>query len=79
MAMGGRPKEEGGHKRLNITLCASIIEFSQNVGNKSKFIEETIRKVYDRKPRSRSKGAFQFIIGIPELEQAEEGEASENK
>lgn len=76
MAMGGRPKEEGGHKRLNITLCASIIKFLEDVGNKSKFIEETIRKVYEKKPRSRSKGAFQFIVGIPELDEAEGSEAS---
>ena len=71
MAMGGRPKEEGCRKRLNLTLCASIMEFLENVGNKSKFIEETIRKVYEKKPKSRSRGAFKFIVGIPELDQAE--------
>ena len=44
MAMGGRPKEEGGHKRLKISLCMSIYVYLGGIKNRSKFLEELIRK-----------------------------------
>jgi hypothetical protein len=49
----GRPEEEGGHKRQDFSLCASIYEYLQKgeflllnlegVDNKSKFVEKAIR------------------------------------
>jgi len=63
LSSGGRPKEEGGHKDLHITLCASITKFLESVENKSKVIEEAVHKTYEKKPKRR----FHFIVGIPEI------------
>ena len=38
----GRPKEEGGHERINISLDKPTRDFLQQVPNKSKFIEYAI-------------------------------------
>ena len=38
----GRPKEDGGHKRMNISIDEFTLDVLQEVGNKSKFIEYTI-------------------------------------
>lgn len=78
MSIGGRPKEEGGHEDLHITLCASIMAFLENVENKSKTIEEAIRNYYGKnksKPKEQAMQdayrkkprRFRFIVGIPEL------------
>ena len=41
----GRPSEEGGHEPLNVSISKPIRGMLEKVGNKSKFIEETIRPV----------------------------------
>jgi len=43
MALGGRPKEEGGHKPLKISVDDFVYRALNKVGNKSRFIEETLR------------------------------------
>lgn len=60
MALGGRPKEEGGHKRakfsLNLETIKAIEEFSRYSKYKSKVVEEAIelmRKERDPKKRLR--------------------------
>jgi len=45
MALGGRPKEEGGHRPLKISLEQFISEALKKVGNKSKFIETVLRPI----------------------------------
>jgi len=45
MALGGRPKEEGGHKPLKISLDDFVYKALNKVENKSKFIEETLRPI----------------------------------
>lgn len=45
MTLGGRPKERGGHKSLNISIDKEISQALRKVGNKSVFIENTIRPV----------------------------------
>lgn len=48
-ALGGRPKEEGGHKRIDITLDKEtrrkLEKFKRQGGNVSKFIENEIKPV----------------------------------
>jgi hypothetical protein len=39
MALGGRPKEQGGHKPLKISVDKFVAEALEKVGNKSQFIE----------------------------------------
>lgn len=45
MALGGRPKEEGGHKPLKISVDNFVYNALNKVENKSKFIEETLRPI----------------------------------
>ncbi|MGB9778670.1 MAG: hypothetical protein ACPLW8_04620 [Candidatus Bathyarchaeales archaeon] len=45
MALGGRPKEEGGHKPLKISVDDFVYNALNKVENKSKFIEETLRPI----------------------------------
>jgi hypothetical protein len=45
MALGGRPKEEGGHKPLKISVDDFVYSALNKVENKSRFIEETLRPI----------------------------------
>lgn len=45
MALGGRPKEEGGHKPLKISVDDFVYNALNKVENKSRFIEETLRPI----------------------------------
>lgn len=45
MALGGRPKEEGGHKPLKISVDDFVYRALNKVENKSRFIEETLRPI----------------------------------
>ena len=38
----GRPKEDGGHQRIDISVDEFTFDVLQDIGNKSKFIEHTI-------------------------------------
>lgn len=48
MALGGRPKEEGGHKDLKISVNKFVREGLEKVGNKSQFIEKLARPVLEK-------------------------------
>jgi hypothetical protein len=58
----GRPEEEGGHKRQDFSLCASIFEYLEKgeflllnlegVDNKSKFVEKAIRMLVAKHRKS---------------------------
>lgn len=48
MTLGGRPKEEGGHTPLKITVNDFVYSALSKVENKSKFIEETIRPILEQ-------------------------------
>jgi len=45
MALGGRPREEGGHKPLKISVDDFVYSALDKVENKSRFIEETLRPI----------------------------------
>lgn len=45
MALGGRPKEEGGHKPFKISVDDFVYNALNKVENKSRFIEETLRPI----------------------------------
>jgi len=45
MSLGGRPKEEGGHKPLKISVDDFVYNALNKVRNKSKFIEKSIRPI----------------------------------
>jgi hypothetical protein len=51
-ALGGRPKEEGGHKRIDISLDKEtrrkLEKFKKQGGNVSQFIEREIKPVLER-------------------------------
>jgi hypothetical protein len=47
LALGGRPKEEGGHKPLKISVEKFIADALEKVGNKSQFIEKVARPVLE--------------------------------
>jgi len=44
MALGGRPKEDGGHEPLKISLCMSVMKYLESIKNRSSFIENLIRE-----------------------------------
>jgi len=44
----GRPKEEGGHKPLKISVDKFIREGLQKVGNKSQFLEKVARPILEK-------------------------------
>lgn len=48
MALGGRPKEEGGHKPLKISVNKFVREALEKVGNKSQFLESVARPVLEK-------------------------------
>lgn len=45
MALGGRPKEQGGHKPLKISVEKFVAEALEKVGNKSQFLEKLAKPV----------------------------------
>jgi len=51
-ALGGRPREEGGHKRIDISLDKEtrrkLEKFKKHGGNVSQFIEREIKPVLER-------------------------------
>lgn len=48
MAIGGRPKEEGGHRPLKISIDKFVSEGLEKVGNKSQFLEKLARPVLEK-------------------------------
>ena len=48
MALGGRPREEGGHKPLKISLNKFVREALEKVGNKSQFLEKVAQPVLEK-------------------------------
>jgi hypothetical protein len=42
LSLGGRPKEEGGHKPLKISVNKFMSEALEKVDNKSRFIEKAV-------------------------------------
>jgi len=60
MALGGRPKEDGGHKPLKITLCISVYEYLGRADNKSEFIESLTREYANRLRLKRTLGELFF-------------------
>lgn len=44
----GKPKEEGGHKRINISVNEFIVEGLKKVGNKSQFLEKVARPMIEK-------------------------------
>jgi len=46
--MGGRPKEEGGHKTLKISVDKFVSDGLKKVPNKSQFIEKVARPVLEK-------------------------------
>jgi hypothetical protein len=61
----GRPKEENGHKRIDISLCASIVSYLEEVDNKSRFIEKAIRKCVGSKKHY--KNHLHFYAEYPKI------------
>ena len=47
MGLGGRPKEEEGHKRINLSINAEthkvLMKIHNKSGNRSKFVEDVVR------------------------------------
>lgn len=48
MALGGRPKEQGGHKPLKISVDKFVAQALEKVDNKSQFIEKVVRPVLEQ-------------------------------
>lgn len=48
MALGGRPKEEGGHTPLKITVNEFVARALEKVDNKSQFLESVARPVLEK-------------------------------
>ncbi len=48
ITLGGRPKEQGGHKTLNISVDKFVAEALAKVDNKSQFIEKVARPVLEQ-------------------------------
>jgi len=48
MSLGGRPKEEGGHTPLKISVNKFVKEALEKVDNKSQFIEETVKPILEQ-------------------------------
>ncbi len=48
MALGGRPKEQGGHKPLKISVDKFVAQGLEKVGNKSQFLESVARPVLEK-------------------------------
>lgn len=44
----GRPKEQGGHKRINVTVEKFVSDALQKVPNKSQFLEKVARPVLEQ-------------------------------
>lgn len=45
MALGGRPKEEAGHKPLKISVNKFVSEALEKIDNKSQFIEQAVEPI----------------------------------
>lgn len=48
MVLGGRPKEQGGHKPLKISVDKFVAQGLEKVGNKSQFLESVARPVLEK-------------------------------
>lgn len=48
MAIGGRPKEEGGHKPLKISVNKFVRDALEKVGNKSQFLEKVAQPILEK-------------------------------
>jgi hypothetical protein len=48
MGLGGRPKEEGGHKPLKISVGKFVSEALEKVGNKSQFLEKIAKPILEQ-------------------------------
>jgi len=48
LSLGGRPKEEGGHKPLRISVNKFVRDGLKKVGNKSQFLEKVAQPVLEK-------------------------------
>jgi hypothetical protein len=48
LALGGRPKEQGGHKPLKISVDKFVADGLEKVNNKSQFLEEVARPILEK-------------------------------